>query len=206
MARSWTGCAALAAAFAAPMAVVASAGAQELGVAVNPYVGYYHFDESSFEDAFENVDVDADPIYGVRLALGGHTGWSLDLGYGRTGVEGSVVADDIVIDEDSTIDLFYGALDYHLPIPVLDLFVSGGVGAIRYEPDDRDGQTDVLVNYGAGATIPLGLFRFRADVKDQVDLCDAPEEDELADFDFGACLEDQALHNIELSAGLEIGL
>ena len=184
----------------------APAAAQRIGIAVNPYVGAYHFDESSFEDAFDGVDVDADPIYGLRLALGGHSGLSLDLGYGRTGVEGEVVTDDIVLDEDATIDLFYGALDYHLPLPVLDLFISGGAGAIRYEPDDRDGQTNVLVNYGLGATFPLGGLRLRADVKDHVDLCDGPDEDELDEFDFGACLEDEALHNIELSVGLQIGM
>ncbi|HUP02193.1 MAG TPA: hypothetical protein VM737_11845 [Gemmatimonadota bacterium] len=196
--------AALAAAFItlAPVPAVA----QRIGIAVNPYVGTYHFDESSFEDAFERVDVDADPIYGLRLALGGHSGLSLDLGYGRTGVDGEVVADDIVLDEDATIELFYGALNYHLPLPVLDLFISGGVGAIRYEPDDRDGATNVLVNYGVGATFPLGALRLRADVKDHVDLCDGPDEDELGEFDFGACLEDETLHNIELSVGVEIGI
>lgn len=198
--------AALAAAFLtlAPM----PAAAQRLGIAVNPYVGTYRFDESSFEDAFQQVDLDADPIYGLRLALGGHSGLSLDLGYGRTGVDGRFSnGDDVLpVNEDATIQLYYGAVDYHLPLPVLDVFVSGGAGAIHYGPEDRDGQTNVLVNYGAGATIPLGALRVRADVKDHVDLCDAPDEDELDQFDFGACLEDEALHNIELSVGLQIGI
>lgn len=202
MARVWIGAAAIAALLAPTPAA-----AQELGVAINPYVGYYHFDQSSFEDAFDDVDLNADPIYGVRLGLGGHTGFSVDLAYGRTGVDGDFQDGNLVIDEDSTIELYYGALDYHLPIPVLDLFVSGGLGAIRYEADDRDAVTDLLVNYGAGVTVPIGaIVRVRADIKDHVDLCDAPSAEEIEDFDFGACLEDDALQNIELSAGVEIGL
>lgn len=207
MARGWIGGAALAALLSGG---TVPGHAQGLGFGINPYVGYYHFDESSFEDAFDDVDLNADPIYGVRLELGGHTGFSVDLAYGRTGVDGEVVVDDAPLtelDEDSTIDLFYGALNYHLPIPVLDLFLSGGLGAIRYDPGDRgDGTTDLLVNYGAGVSVPVGAFRIRADVKDHVDLCHAPSADEIDDFDFGACLEDETLQNIELSAGVEIGL
>ena len=50
----------------------------------------------------------------------------------------------------------------------------------------------------------MGSLRLRADLKDQVDLCNEPEELE-ADF-FEACFEDDALHNIELTAGVEIPL
>lgn len=180
--------------------------AQGLGISVNPYAGYYHFDESSFEDAFSDVDLDADPIYGVRLGLGGHSGFSIDLSYGRTGVDGEVVVGgDVVVDEDATITLLYGALDWHLPIPTpLDVFLSGGLGAIHYGPEDREGRTDLLVNYGLGATFPIGGLRLRADVKDHVDLCEAPER--VDDVDFGACRDDETLQNIELSAGIEIGL
>jgi hypothetical protein len=172
-------------------------------LSINPYLGWYDFDESSFEEAFDDVDVDADPMLGARLGIGDRTGLSFDLAYGRTTVEGELVADDILLPEDSTIHLFYGALNYGLPLPIA-LFLSGGAGAIRYSPEDRDATTNVLVNYGAGIAIPFGGLWLRADAKDHVDLCDADESDELTDF--GACLEDDALHNIELSAGIEIEL
>lgn len=185
---------------------LASAHAQGFNVAINPYVGWYHFDESSFEAAFDRSDIESDPLYGVRLALGGHSGWSLDLAYGRVSIDGSFDLDEVVIEEKAAIHLFYGAVDWHLPLPgPLDVFLSGGAGAIRTDPDEREGATDVLVNYGAGVTVPLGRVRIRADLKDHVDLCDAPEEIDLDEF--GACLdEDETLHNIELSGGLEIPL
>jgi hypothetical protein len=189
--------------FAATTLLTAPAShAQGLGVSINPYLGYYGFDESSFEDAFENADLDAGAIWGVRLGLGGHEGLSLDLAYGRSSVDGEFDFEEDIFQEDADIDLFYGALNYHLPLPV-DVFVSGGLGGIRYAPEERDSDTNLLVNYGAGVSIPLGAWRIRADAKDHMDLCNAPED--IGDVDFGACLEDEALHNIELSAGLEFG-
>lgn len=175
---------------------------QRVGIALNPYLGYYAFDESSFEDALDQVDLDSGAIYGLRLALGGHEGLSLDLSYGRASVDGEFEFDEILQAEEADIDLFYGALNYHLPLPI-DVFLSGGLGGIRYAPEERDSDTNLLVNYGAGFTFPIGLARLRADIKDHVDLCDAP--DDIGGFDFGACLEDEGLHNIEISAGLEFG-
>lgn len=185
------------------LAMPDSVAAQRIGIALNPYLGYYAFDESSFEDALDQVDLDSGAIYGLRLALGGHEGLSLDLSYGRASVDGEFEFDEVLEREEADIDLFYGALNYHLPLPV-DIFLSGGLGGIRYAPEERDSDTNLLVNYGAGFTFPIGLARLRADIKDHVDLCDAP--DDIGDFDFGACLEDEALQNIEVSAGLEFGL
>ncbi|HET6362392.1 MAG TPA: hypothetical protein VFH11_10085, partial [Gemmatimonadota bacterium] len=62
----------------------ATVSAQESRFRLNPYVGWYHFDESSFEEAFETSEVESDPVYGLRLAIGGIGGWSLDVAYGRT--------------------------------------------------------------------------------------------------------------------------
>lgn len=189
-------------ALAAGLARPEPASGQRLGIAINPYLGYYAFDEGSFEEAFDRVDLDSGAIYGLRVALGGHEGLSLDLAYGRASVDGEFEFDDVLESEEADIDLFYGALNYHLPLP-LDVFLSGGLGGIRYAPETRDSDTNLLVNYGAGVTFPIGFTRLRADIKDHVDLCDAPED--IGDFDFGACLEDEALQNIEISAGLEFG-
>ncbi|MGH7549168.1 MAG: hypothetical protein ACREK3_00255, partial [Gemmatimonadota bacterium] len=137
--------------------------AQRIGIAINPYLGYYAFDESSFEDALDQVDLDSGAIYGLRLALGGHEGLSLDLSYGRASVDGEFEIDEVLRSEEADIDLFYGGLNYHLPLPV-DLFLSGGLGGIRYAPEERDSDTNLLVNYGAGFTFPIGLARLRADI------------------------------------------
>lgn len=183
----------------------ATAGAQAPSLAINPYLGYYAFDESSFEDAFEGSDVDGDLLAGVRLVVGDRSGWSLDIGFGQASVSGEIRDGGEAIEEDATVRLLYGAADWHLPLPgPLDVFLSGGGGLLRYDADGRDAVTDVLLNYGAGASIPVGPVRVRADAKDHLDLCDAPED--VGAGEVGACLADDTLHNIELSIGIEIAL
>ena len=55
--------------------------AHESRVRLNPYAGWYHFDEGSFEEDFDTSETESDPIYGLRLGIG--TGkWTLDLAYG----------------------------------------------------------------------------------------------------------------------------
>jgi hypothetical protein len=181
------------------------ASAQDSRFRLNPYAGWYHFDESSFEKGFETSDAESDPVYGARLAIAGVGGWSLDLAYGRTKIAAEGQRDDVVLSSDATIQLFYGALNWHLPLTgPLDLFFSGGLGGIQTDFEDEDGDTNLLVNYGAGVAIPMGSLRLRADLKDQVDFCDAPEEFDADAFE--ACFEDEALHNIELTGGIEIPL
>jgi hypothetical protein len=185
----------------------AAAGAQESRFRLNPYAGWYHFDESSFEKGFETSDVESDLVYGLRLAIGGIGSWSLDLGYGRTEIaaEGTALDGGVELSSDATIQLLYAALNWHLPLTgPLDLFLSGGAGGIDTDFEDGGGGTDVLLNYGAGVAIPMGSLRVRADLKDQVDLCEAPEEFDADAVE--ACFEDEALHNIELTAGVEIPL
>jgi hypothetical protein len=189
--------------FLAGSAAVASA--QDSRFRLNPYAGWYHFDESSFEKGFETSEAESDPVYGARLAIGGVGGWSLDLAYGRTKIAAEGQRDDVVLSSDATIQLFYGTLNWHLPLTgPLDLFLSGGLGGIQTDFEDEDGDTNLLVNYGAGVAIPMGSLRLRADLKDQVDFCDAPEEFDADAFE--ACFEDEALHNIELTGGIEIPL
>lgn len=182
------------------------AAAQDSRFRLNPYAGWYHFDESSFEEGLETSDVESDPVYGLRLAIGGIGGWSLDLAYGRTKIDAQgTVGGDVMLETDATIQLFYGALDWHLPLTgPLDLFLSGGAGGIDTDFDGEGGGTDLLLNYGAGVAVPVGSLRVRADLKDQVDFCEAPEEFDADALD--ACFEDEALHNIELTGGIEIPL
>ena len=196
------------AATAMVIGAAATASAQESRFRLNPYAGWYHFDESSFEKAFETSDVESDPVYGLRLAIGALGGWSLDLAYGRAKIDARdllLSGGDVAFSTEATIQLFYGALDWHLPLTgPLDLFLSGGLGGIDTDFDGDGGGTDVLLNYGAGVAIPVGSLRVRADLKDQVDFCEAPEEFDADAID--ACFDDDALHNIELTGGVEIPL
>lgn len=182
--------------------VLAVAAAPARAQFVEPYVGAYRFDDDALEDSGSRIEVDSGLVYGIRAGLGSR-GWSVVGSYGRAPIEGTGTIGGEPFSEDGAVELYYVSLEYHLPLPVLDLFVSAGAGGIRTEFDGRDGATDVLVNYGAGASFPLSpLVRLRVDLKDHVDLCDAPG----SAGDLGACLDDDTLHAIELSGGLQIGL
>ncbi|MBW3660383.1 MAG: outer membrane beta-barrel protein [Gemmatimonadetes bacterium] len=185
----------------------APAAAQD-GAYVNPYVGYYAFDESSFEAAFDRADVEESPILGARLGWSSGA-WGIEAAYGRSRFETELRRDDVVFpDEETTIHLIYAATNWTLPLGPVRPFVSGGLGAVAYSPENRDGATDVLANFGGGLKVAFGeRFRLRADVKDHVDLCEAPEfEEGEGSDDVGACFDDETLHNIEISGGVEIGL
>lgn len=172
-------------------------------VYVNPYVGYYAFDESSFEDAVDGLDIERSPIVGARLGWTGGA-WGIEAAYGRAGFDAEGAFGDIVERRETTIHLFYAALTWGLPLGPVEPFVSGGLGAARYDPDRTDGTTDFVANFGAGARLDLGRVALRVDAKDHVDLCQEP--DFAAGDDVGACFDDETLHNIEISGGVEIGL
>lgn len=192
---------------AAAILAAAPAAAQDGRAYVNPYLGYYAFDESSFEEAFDRADIEDSPIVGARLGWSSGT-WGIEAAYGRSSFEAETLADDILSREETTIHLLYAALSWSFPLGPVEPFVSGGAGAIDYSPDRRDGSTHVLVNFGGGLKVAVGdRLRIRVDAKDHVDLCDGPDAS-AGESDTGACFEDETdrLHNIELSGGVEIGL
>lgn len=189
------------------LACAAPAAAQGGGAYVNPYFGYYAFDESSFEKAFDRADIEESPILGARLGWSSGA-WGIEAVYGRSSFEAETLGDDIVSQEETTIQLYYAALNWAFPLGPVEPFVSGGVGAITYSPDRRDGSTEVLANFGGGLKVNVGdRFRVRVDAKDHVDLCGAPDPSK-GEGDTGACFEAETerLHNIELSGGVEIRL
>ena len=79
------------------------AAAQESRFRLNPYAGWYHFDQSSFEKGFDNSEAESDLVYGLRLAIGGLGGWSLDLAYGRTTIAADGQRDGVQLASDATI-------------------------------------------------------------------------------------------------------
>lgn len=172
-------------------------------VAINPYAGHFGFDGESLErtlGAFESG-----PLFGIRVSLGGGAPITGDIAYGRFAFDVTTTAVPDVspgrpFDEDTSIHLLYGALGWHPSVggPV-DLFLSAGAGVARVSPARRDGSTDLLLNYGAGASFPVAeKIRIRADLKDHVQLCDEPDSFQES----GACLEEETLHNVELSVGV----
>lgn len=184
-----------------------SAIAQE-GAYVNPYVGFFAFDESSFEEAFENLDVEESPIVGARLGWASGT-WGVEAAYGRAAFDArGIVEGDIVTERETTIHLVYAALTWGFPLGPVEPFVAGGLGAARYAPENHEGSTDVVASFGGGLRVGLGeRLSLRVDARDHVDVCDAPDFDEGEGSDeVGACFDDETLHNIELSGGVEIRL
>lgn len=74
---------------------------------------------------------------------------------------------------------------------------------MTYSPDRGEGGTNLLVNFGGGLKVAVAdRIRIRMDVKDHVDLCDASGVGDAC-FDRD---DDEALHNIELSGGVEFRL
>lgn len=204
MPNGWTATAGIVAVLLAGVAPAAAQG----GAYVNPYVGYYGFDESSFEDALENLDVEESPIVGVRLGWK-RGSWGIEAAYGRAAFEADfTIEGDIRDRRDTTIHLLYAALTWGLPLGPVEPFVAGGLGAAKYAPDGHDGSTDVVASFGGGVRVGFGdRFALRVDAKDHVDLCEAPDFSAGGGTDeVGACWDDETLHNIELSGGVEIRL
>ncbi|MDX1623208.1 MAG: hypothetical protein R3199_04420 [Gemmatimonadota bacterium] len=190
---------------ALPIALAALAGSLALATPaaaqlhLNGYAGFYRFDDGPFEDFDPDREVDPSPLIGARLGIGDR----FEIGYGFSPITVEDAGFGEALERDAGVHLFYGAFNYHLPIPAVDLFLSAGGGIVRLEPEEGDGSTDPLVNFGAGVTFPISpLLLFRADVKDHIDFCEGQEGDE----DFTACFDDETLHNVEVSAGLQIGL
>lgn len=195
-------------ALALAFGAAAPAAAQDGGAYVSPYLGYYGFDESSFEDALEDLDIEESPIVGVRLGWSSGS-WGIEAAYGRAAFDADfIIEGDIRDRRDTTIHLIYGALTWGFPLGALEPFVSGGLGAAKYAPDGHEGATDVVASFGGGVRLDLGeRLALRVDAKDHVDLCEAPDfaAGEGTD-EVGACWDDETLHNIEFSGGVEIGL
>ena len=189
---------------------------------VNPFVGGYMLSDEGLQNLDGDgtaIDVEIDPavLFGARLGVRLSESWK---------VEGAVAMapftatfeDFDFFDLDGDAQLFYGALNYHLPHqgPV-GFFLSAGAGATRIKLDEVEilGETlepepvtDFLLNFGAGFGWELTpTIALRGDVKDHLQFCKQLDESEEAEDEDQSSLcpeEDRVLHNLEFSAGLSI--
>ena len=195
---------------------------EERAFFVNPHVGAYLLSDAGLQnlDAEDGitVDVEIDPsvLFGARLGFRLTDSWKLE-GAFATAPFTATIEDFDFFDVDGDAQLFYGALNYHLPHqgPV-GFFLSAGAGAARVSFDDvevfgeeveGESVTDFLLNFGGGFGWELTpRVALRGDVKDHLQFCKQVDEESDEDQATLCPEEDRVLHNLEFSAGVSIRL
>lgn len=174
-------------------------------VAVNPFVGVFVFDDGELVDA-QGLEVDAGPLLGGRLSVAIGEDWRLDGAYGWA--SGTVEASEFVEDPQSAIEtdlgihLLYGAVGFLISDEdvATELLLSAGAGLVHVDPEIGESDSDFMVTLGAGFTHPVNNWiTFRGEARDHIAFCAAAERVE----EFSPCVEDEALHHLEFSGGLE---
>ncbi|MFN2383125.1 MAG: outer membrane beta-barrel protein [Gemmatimonadota bacterium] len=170
---------------------------------VNPYVGALVFDDSELNDAGLEVNIGAMGGARVGVALGDDWQFEASYGFARLALEASEFETDADGEEQNfNAQLYTGNVNYLIGSDQAPtrLLLSVGAGFMALDPEVGESETDPLASLGAGFTHPIreGIL-FRGDVKDQMLFCSAP----ASGSDGSVCLEDQLLHNIEVTAGLE---
>jgi hypothetical protein len=176
-------------------------------VAVNPYVGVLFLDDDDLRDP-GGVEIDPGPLLGGRLGVALGEDWRFEGAYGWASgtVEESEFVDFPVFDigdsMDLSIHLFYGAVDYLISSGEAPtrLLLSAGAGFMMIDPEEGESDADFMATLGAGFTHPVNdWITFRGEARDHIVFCAAPERA----GEFALCLEDEPLHNFEVSGGLE---
>jgi hypothetical protein len=183
-------------------------------VYVAPYAGVY-FPDVRWEIPGVDDDIiqaQTGAIYGLRLGYAGTTPWGVEAGYGFAPVtfEFDEFGSGDVETGDGDEHVLYGALVYRRTVaPAADLLFIAGVGAFRFTPEgdeDDDPTTDFMVELGAAVTYEITpSISLRADLRDHLALCSA--ETGIGDDPASLCFpNDEVLHNVELSGGVELRL
>lgn len=170
---------------------------------VNPYVGALVFDDSELNAVGLEVNIGA--VAGARLGVALGDDWQFEASYGFAKLAMEASEFETIPDEeeqDFNAQLVTGNVNYLIgsDLAPTRLLLSAGAGYMALDPEVGESETDFLASLGAGFTHPIREhIRFRGDVKDQMLFCTAP----ASGSDGSVCLEDQLLHNIEVTAGLE---
>jgi hypothetical protein len=198
--------------------------------AIEPYIGAYLTDD---DGAFSGTRLDLEPRPGppipppevgltTGILLGARASWQIRPNWTVEGVYGrSSYATEVTVDVSTVLDpipreetfeltehdahLYYGAIRYDVTGGSVQPFFVAGAGAVTVSTDlgelgpflgDVDSVTDPLLSLGSGLVIDVApRTRIRGDLRDQVQFCSDGS---------GLCEEDEALHNVEISAGIEI--
>ncbi len=181
--------------------------AQHLGdIAINPYGGALIFDDGSVNDLGLEVDVGA--IVGGRLIVSLLGNWRLFGAYGYAPLNMEVsqfVIEQPVTQLDVNSHIFYGGFEYNLlsRVSPTTLLLSAGAGAMVFDLEGVDDETDFLVSVGAGFTHRASdRITFRAEVRDHVVFCTSDAQGVVEQV--AACFSDETLNHVEVSGGIEI--
>lgn len=162
-----------------------------------------------------SFDVEDAALFGVRVGARLDEAWSVEAGYGYASFQVDLTV-EITPDggtperidfaqSDHDLHLWTASVRYAFPGSRLRPFLAGGAGVARMSTSfpilgDFEGldetATDLLVDLGGGILWSLREgVAVRVEARDHLQWCD------------DACLEDDAvLHQVEISAGLEIDL
>ena len=198
--------------------------------AIEPYVGVYVTDD---DGAFVGNRLELEPrppappvpearvstsagiLFGARASWEIRPGWTLEGAYGHASYATEITVDvSTVVDPDGGEEtfeltehgahLYYGGVRYDVLRGSVRPFVAAGVGGVTISSDlevfgpfgDLDSVTDPLVSMGGGLVIDVApRTRIRGDLRDQIHFCSEGS---------GLCEDGGALHNVEVSGGVEI--
>ena len=206
--------AALAAAFAAPLAAQSSVVTGQPSVfSVTPYVGYV-----AYGDHFETVNGaeftnDNAAIYGVQLGIDMTPNLALvgNFGYSRTNWEFEFSGPGEQFAGNVGVWVYDGNLQLKFPFAAgagtFSPFAQAGVGAIKFTADrndfQADGTTNVAFNAGLGADFNVGALGLRLMAKDYIS---SFKWDEFRNANDLNDLQDAGTsHNFAFTLGLKLG-
>ncbi|MDX1623207.1 MAG: hypothetical protein R3199_04415 [Gemmatimonadota bacterium] len=174
---------------------------------LNPYAGVLAFDNGGIEDA--GIEVDVAGTVGARIVVELGERWQVEAGYGFAPL--TLEASEFVafpesgLERDVNAHLFYatGGLFVGSEEVPTRLLLTAGAGGIALDPEEGESDTDFMVTLGAGFTHPVNdWILFRGDLRDHVLFCEAPPRG----ADPTSCVDEDTLHNIEVTGGLEFRL
>lgn len=148
-----------------------------------------------------DFDVDQDVVAGGRLGYVSRAGVFV-LAEAAFSPQTLVAASGAATDLDAL--RVGGQLGYAFqPARAVQLLISAGAGAIRWEPEGFESETDFTATFGGGLRLFLGpAVALRLDVRDHF-IPDALAETTEA-LDLGTLGGDEPTHNLEASAGLSV--
>lgn len=181
---------------------------------VMPNAGAFLLDDGDLGE----VGMASDPtfIVGVRAGYVIDERWSVEGSYGYSPLNGSSAGFG---DIDGGLHVYYGAVNYALlEEESTRVFLSGGLGAMRYSYDEFERRGVLLqdVSWANEVILPLGVgiefgsherVSLRFDGKYHVQFCRAEDEPIDETEDFSHCpLDDTVLWNPEITGGITIRL
>jgi hypothetical protein len=197
--------------------------------AIEPYLGAYLADDGTFDDEVpdpegfppfsSDVEIGPGPFFGLRTVLRLSPAWSVEGTYGYAAYESHMTVAFSTVQEPETIiretfdfaehddHVYYGVARLALlPGRRVDPFLVIGAGGIRTTmqlaflgafPEDAIAVNDFLLVAGGGLSWGIGSrARIRSNLRDLVRFCSQGE----------GCVRDEALHNLEISGGVEVRL